>query len=74
MEAFAAGVGQRAWDTGKTLLVELPEMLGKFGINTVKSLASWKDELGIQDKFASAKELFSALCQEAQYDWENPEE
>ena len=40
MEAFAAGVGQSAWDTGKTLLVELPEMLGKFGINTVKSLAS----------------------------------
>ena len=74
MEAVASGVGQSAWDTGKALLVDIPAMLKKFGINAAQSVATWEDKLGLQEGFASAKELFSALCQEAQYDWENPEE
>ena len=61
-KAFFSGMGESVKDT-----LELPLMLGKFGITAAQSVLEWEDKLGLQSAYEGVKDLFS----EAKKDWED---
>jgi hypothetical protein len=61
-KAFFSGMGESVKDT-----LELPLVLGKFGITAAASLATWEDKLGLKSVYEGVKDLFS----EAKQSWED---
>jgi hypothetical protein len=61
-KAFFSGMGESVKDT-----LELPLVLGKFGITVAQSVIEWEDKLGLKSAYEGVKDLFS----EAKKDWED---
>jgi hypothetical protein len=62
-KAFFSGMGESVKDT-----LELPLVLGKFGITAAQSVIEWEDKLGLK----SVQEAIEALLTQAKHNWENP--
>jgi hypothetical protein len=61
-KAFFSGMGESVKDT-----LELPLVLGKFGITVAQSVIEWEDKLGLKSAYEGVKDLFS----EVKKDWED---
>ena len=59
-KASFSGMGESVKDT-----LELPLVLGKFGITAAQSVIEWEDKLGLK----SVQEAIEALLTQAKHDW-----
>ena len=68
------GFGESLYDTCKGLLVDLPLLLAKVGIEGTASLIKWEARLGIQEGCAKIEEVCKVLFDDTIQSWEEPEE